>query len=320
MDRISVVIPCFNAARWIASTLRSVFEQDWPAFEVLVVDDGSSDGSVDLIRAQFPAVRVLEQRNAGAAAARNTGIEAARGDWIAFVDADDWWLPSKLRSQMDLLADQPEAQMACSSWQAWNSDDAEPAPELLEQIQRTSATGLGNPASGWIYPELLLGCCVWTSTVIARTALLRTLGGFDTNLKVGEDYDLWLRASRLTPIVRVRRPLALYRLHPNSLTKQPPTQNFEAQVVGNALRRWGYVSPDGRRACPVEVARSLARTWHTFGSAQLAAGYRREALQGALKSISLHWLAPAGWKLAVKALSPSTRTAGARQRAQTQRN
>ncbi len=301
MDCITVVIPCYNASRWIGSTLRSVFAQNWPALEVLVVDDGSIDGSVELIRTQFPEVRLLQQRNAGAAAARNTGIEAAHGGWIAFVDADDWWLPGKLRAQMDLLASQTEARMACTAWQAWPSEDAEPAPELLERL-RQSRTGTGGTASGWIYPELLTGCCVWTSTVLARTDFLRQLGGFDTGLKVGEDYDLWLRASRQTPILRVRQPMALYRLHPHSLTKQTPSRNYEAEVVGRALRQWGYASPDGRRAHPGDVARSLARTWHSFGAAHLREGHFRLALTGAIRSIGVYWRASAGWKLTAKVL------------------
>ena len=308
MDSVSVVIPCYNAATWISSSLNSVAAQKWPALEVIVVDDGSTDGSVDLLRAHFPDVRVLQQRNGGAAAARNAGIQAAHGDWIAFLDADDWWLPGKLQAQMALLATQPDAQMCTTAWEVWKSEDPEPARELLGPLLHPKpAQGRGNPATGWIYPELLLGCCVWTSTVVARTSLLRTLGGFDVSLKVGEDYDLWLRASRLTPIVRVHRPLALYRQHPSSLTKQAPARNYEAAVVGRAIERWGYSAPDGRSARRVDVARALARTWHNFGSAQLQAGHVRPALIGALKSIRTHWPTPEGWKLTAKVLYQSLR-------------
>lgn len=315
MACISVIVPCYNASAWIASSLRSVLAQDWPSLEVLVVDDGSTDGSVELVRERFPEVKVLQQQNAGAAAARNTGIQAARGDWVAFVDADDWWAPGKLRAQMDLLSSHPEARMCCSAWQVWPSDEPEPDPGLRQRLDLFDpGDGQGRSAAGWIYPELLVGCCVWTSTVLARTELLRQLGGFDAGLKIGEDYDLWLRASRLTPIVRVQRPLALYRQHPHSLTKQPPAINYEATVVGRALKQWGYRSPDGRRARRADVARSLARTWHTYGAAHLEAGHLSQALTGALKSIALHWRAPDGWKLTAKALWRSLPTAGAPQR------
>lgn len=300
-DVVSVVVPCYNASTWIAGALGSVLSQDWPQLEVIVVDDGSTDQSADLVKDQFPSVRVIRQPNAGVAAARNTGIAAATGQWVAFIDADDWWLPGKLRAQMNLLSDRPDARMACTAWQGWPSEDAEPSPALLELL-RQAKTWTGSTASGWIYPDLLTGCCVWTSTVLARTDFLRHLGGFDTGLKVGEDYDLWLRASRQTPILRVQRPMALYRLHPHSLTKQTPSRNYEAEVVGRALRQWGYASPDGRRAHAGEVARSLARTWHTYGSAHLREGHIRLALTGAIRSIGVYWRTPAGWKLTAKVL------------------
>lgn len=306
---ITVVVPCYNAADWIIPSLRSAVSQDWPVLEVIVVDDGSTDGSVDLVKARFPDVTVLQQRNAGAAAARNAGIQAARGDWIAFLDADDCWLPGKLRAQMELLAAQPEAQISCTAWEFWISNDPEPGPELLSRLQAPGlSAGRTDLASGWIYPELLVGCCVWTSTVVARTELLRKLGGFDVGLKIGEDYDLWLRTSRLTPLARVTRPLALYRQHPGSLTKQTPEVNYEADVVGRAIERWGYGSPDGRRARPADVSRSLARTWQNFGAAHLEAGNTRQALRGGLKSIGQHWQATSGWKLTAKALYRSLRT------------
>jgi GT2 family glycosyltransferase len=315
MECISVVIPCYNASAWIASSLQSVLDQGWPMLEVLVVDDGSTDGSVELVRTRFPEVKLLQQKNAGSAAARNTGIQAARGDWVAFIDADDWWAPGKLRAQMELLSSHPEARMCCTAWQVWHSEEPEPDPGLRQSLDRPSTgVGQGRSATGWIYPELLVGCCVWTSTVLARTELLRQLGGFDVGLKIGEDYDLWLRASRLTPIVRVQRPLALYRQHPHSLTKQAPAINYEASVVGRALRQWGYTSPDGRRARPADVSRSLARTWHTYGAAHLEAGDVSLALTGALKSIAHHWRAPDGWKLTAKALWRSLPTASAPRR------
>jgi GT2 family glycosyltransferase len=306
---ISVVVPCHNAAPWIAGTLRSVFSQDWPKLEVLVVDDGSTDDSVALVQRAFPQVVVLRQRKGGVAAARNAGIMAASGQWVAFVDADDVWLPGKLRAQMDLLAANPAAHMACAGWIVWPSSDPEPAAELLALALQPGEPAAADGPSGWIYPDLLLGCEVWTSTVVMHRDLLQELGGFGLALKIGEDYDLWLRASRVTPILRVKRPMALYRQHPASLTRQPAIMNYEAAVVERAIARWGYASPDGRTARPSDVRKSLARTWRAFATASLAAGRRDDGLRAAHNALQNDWRDLGAWKLTLKALAQSLRRA-----------
>lgn len=300
--KISVVIPCFNAERYIGATLRSVLTQELAAMEVIVVDDGSSDGSADIVRRQFAQVTLLQQANQGVAAARNRGIEHASGDWIAFVDADDIWLPGKLAAQCALLQANSDARIAYTAWQVWHSTEPEPTPELLAQLAaRAGDQARWAGASGWIYPELLLDCVVWTSTVLARRSLLRELGGFDPGLRIGEDYDLWLRASRVTPILRVPRPLALYRLHPASITKGAPARNHKGEVIGRALQRWGYASPDGRSARRSEVNRGLARSWSDFGSAHLIGGNLPTARKAAWASLRLRPAQVLGWKVLAKA-------------------
>jgi glycosyltransferase involved in cell wall biosynthesis len=300
LPTITVVVPCYNAERWIGATLRSVLTQQWAApLDIVVVDDGSKDGSADLVSREFPQVRLLRQANSGVAAARNLGIAQARGDWIAFVDADDIWLPAKLQTQWDALQAQPGAQMACSSWRVWESTEPEPDPAWLEELSK-----IGEPPaamdvgpSGWIYTQLLQDCQVWTSTVVAKRELFAAIGSFDTSLRIGEDLDLWLRASRVTPIVRVQRPLALYRMHPHSITKGAPARNYQAEVIDRAVQRWGYDSPDGQRARPAEIHRALARTWRDFAGAHLASGSLANARLGAWMAIKHDWRHAGAWKL-----------------------
>lgn len=295
---VSVIVPCYNAERWIAATLESVQAQQWPNLEVIVVDDGSSDRSVDIVRSQFPAVLVLGQRNQGVAAARNHGIARANGEWIAFVDADDIWLPDKLDAQMRALSSAPDARMAYSAWHIWNCVEATPCAETLCALQSSPGdTDCWAGPSGWIYPDLLLDCVVWTSTVLLQRSLLAEIGSFDTALRIGEDYDLWLRASRVTPIVRVQRPLALYRIHSGSITRAAPAVNFQAQVMHRAIERWGYSSPDGRCVTKAEVNRALARTWRDYAGAHLAAGNVDKARHGSIMSLRADWKVRAGWKL-----------------------
>jgi glycosyltransferase involved in cell wall biosynthesis len=298
---LSVIIPCYNAERYIAATIDSVLAQGHADLEIIVVDDGSKDGSVALVRNRFPAVRVVEQANQGVAAARNNGIALARGHWIAFVDADDIWLPGKLQAQFDGLAAAPTCRMSYTAWKVWHCDDPAPSAAYLAELDATAgdqARWAG--ASGWIYPQLLLDCVVWTSTVLVERALLAETGGFDPALRVGEDYDLWLRASRLTPIVRVARPFALYRMHPGSITRSMPTDNYRATVINRALAQWGLDSPDGARADPVAIRHMLAKSWSDFGSAHLSAGNLRMARRSVWQALRTHAAHVPAWKVLVK--------------------
>lgn len=301
--RISVIVPCFNAAPFISATLRSVLSQQSVELEVIVIDDGSTDGSADLVARSFPAVKLLRQENQGVAAARNFGLRHARHDWVAFVDADDVWLPGKLAAQCAILSLQGEARMSYTAWQVWTSDAPNPdAVWLADLRQRAGDTPRWIGATGWIYPELLLDCVVWTSTVLVQRSLMRELGGFDPELRLGEDYDLWLRASRVTQILRVPAPYALYRMHPSSLTKQPTHTNFKHVVVSRALSNWGYVGPDGRHAPALAVARSQAKTWSDRAGARLQSGDLARARIDAVLAVracAAHWPA---WKVLIKAL------------------
>jgi glycosyltransferase involved in cell wall biosynthesis len=307
---ISVVVPCYNAEPFVVASLRSVLAQAEADLEIIVVDDGSRDGSVAAIRAaQLPSVTVVEQANAGVAAARNAGIARARGRYVAFIDADDIWLPGKLAAQRRLLSASPGARMCYTAWQTWPSLDPEPPPALLAGLQAQAADGARwAGASGWIYGELLQDCVVWTSTVLAERTLLEEAGGFDPGLRIGEDYDLWLRLSRVTPILRVAAPLALYRLHPASTTRSTPTRNFRCEVIERALQRWGYVGPDGRAVDRAPVDRGLAASWAAFAGSHLDAGNRAVARQAAFKALGLSVREVVAWVVLAKSLLP--RTAG----------
>jgi len=298
---ISVVIPCYNADKYITATIRSVLLQNWPSLEIIVVDDGSKDNSVRVVSDTFPFVRLVRQANQGVAAARNNGIAQCSGEWIALIDADDIWLEGKLAKQWALLQANPGVRMSCTAWQMWQCVDPEPAEAFVKQVQSQAfetATGAG--PSGWIYPDLLAACCVWTSTVLAHRSVFEEVGQFDATLRIGEDYDFWLRASRVTQIVRVPQPLALYRRHAASLTKAAPAKNWEVIVVQSALCRWGLTSPVGTSAKLETVSKHLARTWSDFAGANLIAGQRQRALIASIKSIRTSWQQMQGWKVLLK--------------------
>lgn len=305
LPHVSVVIPCFNTERYIAATLRAVRAQAGVELEIIVVDDGSTDGSASLVERDFPEVRLLRKPNGGVAAARNAGIEAATGDWVAFCDADDIWLPAKLTAQLQAMQDAPGCRMSYTAWHVWTSAEPEPEPALLQRLAAEAGdTSRWAGATGWLYPELLLDCVVWTSTVMMQRSLLAETGGFDTSLRIGEDYDLWLRASRLTRIERVARPLALYRQHPSSITRSAPRENYRGRVVQRALDTWGLAGPDGRLADAAAVRAELAGSWSQFAYTQLQAGQREAARGSVRKALRIqpgHW---PSWKLLLRSWLP----------------
>jgi glycosyltransferase involved in cell wall biosynthesis len=173
--------------------LQSVCDQTRAPDEVIVVDDGSSDDTVERLRAQFPTVRVLRQPNRGVSAARNTGIRAAAGEWIALLDSDDEWLPPKLERQLEAVT---EATMLCHCDEIW-----------IRRGRRVNPMNKHRKYGGRIFERCLALCVISPSSVLLRRRLLDDVGLFDETLPACEDYDLWLRVTARYPVSFVDEPL-----------------------------------------------------------------------------------------------------------------
>ena len=293
---VSIIIPVYNAERFILEALQSIDVQRYSPLEILLIDDGSTDGSVDLVRRHAPHVRIISQPNAGASAARNTGLRQASGEFICFLDADDGWFPEKLVAQTAYLAAHPKVGIIYHEWHVWKPDINgtfhPPQLELLTQPQ----DGIQPELSGWIYPRLLLDCSVHTSTVMMRGSVARKIGYFDTNLVTGEDYDYWLRASQHCEIHKLAATYSFYRSNPGGLTSTPPLKNNEYDVINRAIHRSGLISPDGTSIPKATVEARLARLAFSFGyqhyhegSIQLA----RDAFMTTIRHAPFHWKAVA---------------------------
>jgi glycosyltransferase involved in cell wall biosynthesis len=220
---VSVVLPAYNRAGSILAAVDSVLGQTFRDFELLVVDDGSSDGTMASLEGiSDPRVRLLANpRNMGAGAARNTGIRAARAVWVAFQDSDDEWLPQKLEKQMARLDALGRAHVAvyCGMAVVGELD----SPSAADAPGRTTLRYIPDPhlsvVEGNIRPALLRESLVSTQTLIARLESLLAIGGFDESLPALEDWDLALRLAALGPFAFVDEPLVMQHFSANSITR-----------------------------------------------------------------------------------------------------
>jgi len=228
---VSIVIPAYDRAGRIAASIRSVLRQTWTDFELIVVDDGSSDGTLAAAaREHDPRLRLIDGRvNRGAAAARNLGAAAARGDWIAFQDSDDEWLPEKLEKQMARLAsrdsgaDTPVVAVYCGLLTLGWVDDA---PDARLAVRYVPGPGTAR-AEGDILAPLLEDNLVGTPTLVVRRDVFHALGGFDCGSSAFEDWDFAIRLAQSGPIAFVDEPLVHQRFSPNSLTR-----DVDAKLAG----------------------------------------------------------------------------------------
>lgn len=216
--RVSVVIPAWNAQRYLAECLDSVYGQDFDGgLEVILVDDGSTDTTAAVAEA-YPDLVLLRQPHRGPAAARNAGIRRARGEWVAFLDADDLWPAGKLQGQIDLLAGHPQAGLCFGDCRQF--DAAGPRPRTLFEEEGIEGWGPG-PVLTDAWRRLLTAGFVTTGSVLARRRVLAALGGFDETLGLVEDLELWLRIARLHPVLWTPAVCLLRRRHDGNLSRDP---------------------------------------------------------------------------------------------------
>ena len=239
---VTVIIPTFNRIQTLARALQSCISQTHPPDQIIVVDDGSTDGTDTLVRKQFPQVDYLVQPNLGVSAARNRGIRQAirqgHNGWIALLDSDDEWLPEKLERQLAAWQRQPHHRLIHSN-EIW-----------IRQGRRVNAMNKHRKMGGHIFRHCLPLCIISPSAVLLQHSLLDDTGLFDESLPVCEDYDLWLRICHREAVLLVDEPLIIkYGGHPDQLSRKHwGMDRFRVQALQRCLHAEALNEAD-RQAC-----------------------------------------------------------------------
>ncbi|MEZ6064838.1 MAG: glycosyltransferase family A protein [Planctomycetaceae bacterium] len=204
-DLVSVVIPSFNHARYVCDAVDSVLAQTYANQDVIVVNDGSTDDTAEVLRKYGDRIQVIHQRNAGHSAARNTGIQHARGEWVAFLDADDYWHPQKTQRQLEAVGDHSEVGVIGSAG----------GDEMPDEIPAGAAVRT------LTVRDFLHSTPLTSSSTMVRRHCFERAGLFDASLKGAEDRDMWLRLVAREIVWQVDIECWHYRLHPQQVSRNP---------------------------------------------------------------------------------------------------
>jgi glycosyltransferase involved in cell wall biosynthesis len=269
LPKISIVIPAYDVAAYIAETLESVFAQTFTDFEVIVVNDGSPD-TEELERVLQPYLKriyYLKQENRGASAARNTGLRAARGELIAFLDADDLWLPRYLEEQLRFMRAQ-EWDLVCADANYFGDSDG------AGQTYMDSLMGTAPPEGPVTFLELVnADRSLITSGVLVRRELVLAVGLFDESLRNAQDLDLWLRLARHgARLAYQRRALLSYRTRSNSLSGDAINSHQRELRVFDKIEQSYEFTPAEREEVAAVIRSRRALLKYELGKLYLAPG------------------------------------------------
>ncbi len=223
----SIIMPAYNSAPYIAQSIDSVFQQTFDDWELIVIDDGSTDNTVDIVNGYGDRVRFLRQKNQGAAAARNYGAQEAHGTWLAFLDSDDIWMPDKLEKQME-LTDRYNWSCTDSVFFGHNHDGT------------TRSSDVSPHTSDDVLSTLVVNNFIGTSTVLMKKSVFFECGGFDQSLKALQDWDLWLKVASKHSLGYVADAAVRYRVHAKSTSRSTRnTHQYHMEVIRRTFSKGG---------------------------------------------------------------------------------
>lgn len=276
MPKVSVLIPSFNHRQFVEECVESVLAQTHIDFEIVVVDDGSKDGSLEVLRAFGDKILLLKLPQKGTQAARNAAIAASSGEYLALLDSDDVWLPIKLERQVAVLDQRPDVGLVYSL--AYQID----AHGALLNEGRTIGRQLESSPSA--LEQFIVGNSIPAPTAIFRRSCLDKVGGFDESFLGSGDWDLWLRISAHYEVAFIPEPLALYRLHEFNTTKALFKNHayYEERyaVISKTMENYPRLIPDGaQRAAFVNANLWAAEAEAAAGNIDKAGNYLARAVE-----------------------------------------
>lgn len=265
MPRVSVIVPAYNSTATVGRAVDSVLGQTFGDLELIVVDDGSTDSTSEAVLSRHDErLRCVKTSNGGVSRARNRGLELASGDLIAFLDADDAWLPAKLERQLELMAKKANIGLCFTSAELVDTGlrriGEDPAPALSDFT--TALLVRGNVVTGS------------ASSVVVRRPVLDSVGGFDPQLSQCADWDLWLRLSVEIPFVAIDEPLVQIRKAPATMSSDPLLLETDTFAMLDKF----FAAPESRQYLPLR-RRVYSTQWMVCAGTYLHAGRLRDSLR-----------------------------------------
>lgn len=241
-DLVSIILPTYKGEDFILETIKSVLQQSYSEFEIIVVIDGVTDNTEAVISNIDPRIHIIKQENKGIAGARNTGLEIAQGKYVCFLDHDDIWHVDKLDIQVGLFNELPDVGVVYGEFKPWSGGDYDFPQKHLKGTECVEAL------SGWIYHRLLETNYVLFSTAIFRKDQLDKVGTFNESLPPADDWDLNVRLSQITKFYKHNDTVTLYRIHENQTSQKLQSVNYESDFRKSCIKRFGISSQDGKTA------------------------------------------------------------------------
>lgn len=272
MPEVSVIIPTYNSAGYVTQAIESVLRQTFRDFEILVIDDGSTDETEEVMRRYDPVVRYIRQSNGGVAVARNRGIQEARGQYVAFLDADDTWFEDKLGQQIAALRITTHYRVCYS---AFTLADSELKPLATVQSKRVGST---------LEDLLLRGNIVGSiCTVMCQRSLFEVTGGFDDRLSQCADWDMWVRLAAHTEFLYLHEPTVTYRQHGSNMSRNAALLEHDSVRVLEKGFQMATV-PDSIKS---RRRTAFARNYMVLAGTYFHARRHKDFLRCAARSVSM---------------------------------